>query len=221
VSFEILTITVGNNQKSMVKCGSFPLFPHGVLFVPVSMVCCHIAYFPTIGKILHKSMGMFASLPNLCSHQFFDFSRLCTLFHYFTSFGCPTCCPISGYFVHFHPLVDFLSLCCLFLRPVMSLFIGWSSEAGELHILSSRWVGWITTAEQDDFANDNIQPERASLPRQARRIVLRGFCWGYDRKKMRESVNSICGLNHSEFWDRTLLEDETLQKTNLRLGHET
>jgi hypothetical protein len=60
MSLEILRITVGDNQKSMVKCGSFPLFPPGVLFVPVSMVCCHIAYFPTIGKIFHKSMGMLA-----------------------------------------------------------------------------------------------------------------------------------------------------------------
>jgi hypothetical protein len=63
-------------------------------------------------------------------------------------------------------------LCAVFSSPGYVPFY-WAVERAETFSYEQQMSGVITTPEQYDFANYNGRPERGSLSRQARRIVLR------------------------------------------------
>jgi hypothetical protein len=63
-------------------------------------------------------------------------------------------------------------LCAVFSSPGYIPFF-WVVERGERFTYDQQMSGVITTKDQFDFANNNERPERASLSKQARRMVLR------------------------------------------------
>jgi hypothetical protein len=132
---------------------------------------CNIAHFPKIGKYFVNQWECMPRYPTMV------IAGLCL------SFSCAIWSSISLHsgtrracliaFTLFTFCIWLISyLCAVFSSPGYVPFY-WAVERGERFTYAQQMSGVITSAEQYNFASYNGRPERASLSRQARRIVLR------------------------------------------------
>lgn len=136
-----------------------------------SCCCCHIAYFPDIKSyfcnqwechcmypllvllLVYVSFGFgtytiydhFEFLPSIISYSIFSFTFLMWNIAYFCAM-----CRSPGYLPWF-----------------------WAVEKGTQYTWEEHMDGVITTQEQYNFADANAKPERGSLTKQGRRLILR------------------------------------------------